>query len=151
MSSLKIYLDICCLSRPFDDQTDVKIRLETDAKMYIQSLVKFKSLVLCSSFMLSFEINKCPIEESKNHISQFVKEFSLIHVSNQREDDITKLSKEIMETGIKYKDSIHIACSIIAGCDYMISTDKRLLKYETNKLKIVNPIDFVKIWEDSHD
>ena len=151
MNKMKIYMDNCCLARPFDNQTDVKIKLESDAKMYIQSLVKFKSLALCSSFMLSYEIDECPIEETKKHISQFVKEFASYHVSNQRESEITTLSNEIMETGVRYKDSIHLACAIIAGCDYMITTDKRLSKHMIDKIKIINPIDFVKIWEESHD
>ena len=56
-----------------------------------------------------------------------------------------------METGVRYKDSIHLACAIIAGCDYMITTDKRLSKHMIEKIKIINPIDFVKIWEESHD
>jgi hypothetical protein len=32
----KKYLDNCAYNRPFDDQTQVKIALETEAKRYIQ-------------------------------------------------------------------------------------------------------------------
>jgi hypothetical protein len=39
---LKIYLDNCCYGRPFDNQKDPAIREETRAKMFIQSLVKYK-------------------------------------------------------------------------------------------------------------
>jgi hypothetical protein len=28
---LRIYLDACCLNRPFDDQTQERIRLESEA------------------------------------------------------------------------------------------------------------------------
>ena len=51
-----------------------------------------------------------------------------------------------METGIKKKDATHIACSIIAKCDYFISTDRRVINYKTDKIKIVNPIEFAEIW-----
>ena len=44
---------------------------------------------------------------------------------------------------MKYKDAYHVASAIIAGCDYLISTDKRLLKYKNDKIKLVNPIEFV--------
>jgi len=27
----RVYLDLCCLNRPFDDQTQERIRLETEA------------------------------------------------------------------------------------------------------------------------
>jgi hypothetical protein len=36
-----IYLDVCCLNRPFDNQTQERIRLETDAILYI--LAKFQN------------------------------------------------------------------------------------------------------------
>ena len=50
---------------------------------------------------------------------------------------------EIMETGVKYKDACHVASAILAECDYLISTDKRLLKYKSDRLKLANPIEFV--------
>jgi hypothetical protein len=45
---LKIYLDNCCYNRPFDDLTIERNRLEAEAKMFIQSLIKYKSIALCS-------------------------------------------------------------------------------------------------------
>ena len=29
---MKLYLDNCCFNRPFDDQSQLRIRLETEAK-----------------------------------------------------------------------------------------------------------------------
>ena len=37
---MRVYLDNCCYNRPFDEQTQLKVRLETEAKMEIQTLVK---------------------------------------------------------------------------------------------------------------
>ena len=48
-----------------------------------------------------------------------------------------------MQTGVKFKDACHVASAIYAGCDYFISTDKRLLKYKTDEIKMVTPIEFV--------
>lgn len=33
---LKLYLDNCCFNRPFDDQTQLTIYLESQAKLFIQ-------------------------------------------------------------------------------------------------------------------
>ena len=143
---LKIYLDNCCYGRPFDDLTQEKIKNEAAAKMYIQSLIKYKSLALYSSFMLLYEINESPSEKSKEHILQFVNEYSSFHIGEDKKNEVITISKEIMETGVKYKDSVHLACSIIAGCDYFITTDKRVLNYKTDKIKILNPIEFDEIW-----
>ncbi|MCL2018234.1 MAG: hypothetical protein FWG70_00620 [Oscillospiraceae bacterium] len=60
--------------------------------------------------------------------------------------EIESLSNEIMQTGIKQKDATHLACAIIAKCDYFITTDTRVTKYKTDRIKIANPIDFIRIW-----
>ncbi|MCL2321719.1 MAG: hypothetical protein FWC47_06380 [Oscillospiraceae bacterium] len=142
----KIYLDNCCYNRPFDDLSQVNVKNEASAKTYIQMLIKFKSLILYSSYMLFYEISENPFISNREHIAKFVIDYSSTYISEDLEDLIIPLSTEIMKTGIKRKDSIHLACSIIAECDYFISTDKRLLNYKTDKIKIVNPIEFVKIW-----
>ena len=53
------------------------------------------------------------------------------------------MAHEIMETVVKYKDAYHVASAILAECDYIISTGKRLHKYKSDRLKLVNPIAFV--------
>ena len=52
---MKIYLDNCCFNRPYDDQTQIRISLETQAKLYIQDLVKRKQIDLVTSYVLWFE------------------------------------------------------------------------------------------------
>ena len=47
-----------------------------------------------------------------------------------------------METGIKFKDACHIASAIMAKADYLILTDIRMLKYKTNEIILLNPIEF---------
>lgn len=52
-----------------------------------------------------------------------------------------------MATGVKFKDAVHVACTIYARADYFLSTDMRLLKYHTEKIKMVNPIKFIEDME----
>jgi len=148
---LKIYLDNCCYGRPFDDLSQEKIKNEAMAKMYIQSLIKYKSLSLYSSYMLSLEISEIPFESNREHILSFVSDYSEFFIGRERENEILPLTNEIMETGVKRKDAVHLACSIIAKCDYFITTDKRVLTHKTDKLKILNPIEFVRIWREQND
>ena len=37
---MRVYLDNCCYNRPFDPQTDLRISLETAAKMRVQALMR---------------------------------------------------------------------------------------------------------------
>ena len=47
---MKIYLDNCMFNRPFDEQTHIRIRLETEAKLAIQEeIIKWKKYALTDS------------------------------------------------------------------------------------------------------
>jgi hypothetical protein len=56
----KIYLDVCCLNRPFDDQTQPRIRLETEAILEIISRCRTGEWELLSSTALESEIARTP-------------------------------------------------------------------------------------------
>lgn len=69
--------------------------------------------------------------------------YTKVYVSNSRQAEIEQIAEEIQKTGVKKMDSLHVACAIISSAEYFLSTDKRLLKYQTEKIKIVNPIEFI--------
>jgi hypothetical protein len=48
-SERRVYLDVCALCRPFDDQSQMRIRLEADAVQLILSHVRGESLALAVS------------------------------------------------------------------------------------------------------
>lgn len=52
-----------------------------------------------------------------------------------------------METGIKEKDVYHVACAIMADCDYFVTTDDRLLKYQSEKIQLVTPGELIRRME----
>ena len=145
-NKIKIYLDNCCYNRPFDDLSQEKVRNEAAAKVFIQSLVQYKSLTLYYSFMSLYEINDNPFPGNREHVLNFVKEYASVYISTKRMDEIEELTNQIMQTGIKKKDAVHLACSIIAECHYFITTDKRIMNWRTDQIKIVNPVGFVEIW-----
>ena len=37
---MRVYLDNCCYNRPFDRQVQLVVRLETEAKLRIQSMMR---------------------------------------------------------------------------------------------------------------
>jgi predicted nucleic acid-binding protein len=62
-------------------------------------------------------------------------------------DEIMKVSSEIKATGIREKDSLHIACAIYAECDYVITTDDRMTKLKRQDIDVVGPVKFVDLWK----
>ncbi|GHV53647.1 hypothetical protein FACS1894216_12030 [Synergistales bacterium] len=144
---MRIYLDNCCYNRPFDDQENVIVRLETRAKLTIQSLIKFGALDLVSSFMLLFEISAIETEYIKSNILNFVSANAKVYVAKDKLENIMPIAEQIMLTGVKQSDAIHVACAVVASCAYFISTDKRLLKYKSDSIKLIDPIDFIRLEE----
>lgn len=51
----KVYLDMNVYNRPFDDQTQVRIRLETIAVFAIFYMIRVQDLSLVWSFILDYE------------------------------------------------------------------------------------------------
>ncbi len=140
---MKIYLDNCCYNRPYDDQRQLRISLETQAKLNIQDSIRNGEIELVSSFVLLYEISRSPNTTSARSIEEFVEKYSAIFVSDKNLDKIETLAKDIQSTGVKKMDSWHVACAIIAGAEYFLTTDKRLLKYNTDSIKMINPVDFI--------
>ena len=147
--SVRIYLDCCCYNRPYDDLSRLTVSLEAQAKLHIQDEIKAGKYELATSEMLNFEVGNCPIEVRRDTIPGYMEENSFVHVGPGSASQVEETAREIMRTGVKYKDACHVASAILSGCDYFISTDKRLLKYRSDKLKIVNPIEFLNEMEDT--
>jgi len=53
----RLYLDTCSLNRPYDDQSFLKIRLEAEAKTYIQQQILAAAYELAWSYILDYEVS----------------------------------------------------------------------------------------------
>ncbi len=53
-----IYLDTCCLNRPYDDQSQARIQLEASAVLAILQRVTSGEAQLANSSALQFEIHR---------------------------------------------------------------------------------------------
>jgi len=66
-----------------------------------------------------------------------------VFIQEGEDPSLKELAIEIERTGIKPMDAAHLAAAIHAECDYFITTDDRVLKYETDKIKVINPVQFI--------
>ena len=73
MGKIRVYLDNCAYNRPFDDQTLIKIALETEAIRYIQRLIVGKVIDMSYSYVNRFENDKNPHPANKRIIGEFLK------------------------------------------------------------------------------
>lgn len=145
---MRIYLDNCCYNRPYDDQSQTKIYIETQAKLDIQAYIRKGRWDLVSSYILEAENAANPFDRKRQDIQSFLDAYTKIFVSNRQDAVVKKLATNIMDTGLHLMDACHIACAVIAECDVFLSTDKRVLKYQPANIRILNPATFL-IEEDS--
>lgn len=144
---MKVYLDNCSYNRPYDDQTQIRISLEAQAKLHIQELIREEKLTLVTSYMSMYECSKNPYNMRRTNIMKFMEDYSDVFVSDKNQSTIEEMAKQIMDTGVKFKDACHVAAAEYSGCDYFITTDDRLLKYKSDKVKLLSPIDFISLEE----
>jgi len=137
----RIYLDNCCFNRPYDDQANLNVHLEAEAKIFIQNEILKKTYELAWSFMMDYEISSNPFLDRKIVFFNW-KNISVIDVDPTEE--ILKKGKELAEKNIKKKDPLHIACAIKAECGYFLTTDAKLLNKEISEIHLINPLDFLR-------
>ena len=140
---MKIYLDNCCFNRPFDDQSQIRIRIESEAKLKIQGDIKAERFELVWSYILDAENEANHFEERKKAIGDW-KNNAIMDINENL--SITKKANYLTRIGFRSKDALHIACAISANCEYFLTTDDKVLnKNEMIKeLIVADPIAFVK-------
>lgn len=142
----KIYLDTCCLNRPFDDQTQERIRLESEAVLAILSRIEKGEWDWIGSEVLMDEIEQTPDTQKLSRarlLSDFIKQ------SVEIGEDAAERAEKLQKEGFKVFDSLHIACAESAKVDVFLSTDDRLLKLAKRissrlHVRVVNPLAWVE-------
>jgi len=139
---VKIYLDTSIYNRPFDDQTQPRIWLETLALALVLQLVEAGEAVLINSTVLEFENSKNPVSLRQDWMSRCLEQAT----DYQRVDESIRERAETLEKhGLKAIDSLHVACAESAGADYFLTCDDRLLKKQKHiTVSSMNPLDFVQ-------
>ena len=144
---MRIYLDTCCYSRAFDNQSSERIILEANATIKIRDKIKNNEIELATSYMLHFENNQKKNKTIRDKIDNFLRNYKKIYIGIEFAEILEEKVEKIMSTGIKNNDAFHIASAILSKSDYFLTVDDRIFKYNTNEIKIINPVDFIKILE----
>ena len=141
-----IYLDNCCYNRPFDDQTQERIHLESEAILMILQRRQAGIYRVVGSNILELEMERMHDAAKKQKVKELYKAADL-HINYT--ENIKKRSKEIMVLSkIRTFDSLHIAAAEEAKADVMLTTDDKLEKMAEKldlKVRVMNPLKFA--WE----
>ena len=146
---MRIYLDNCCFNRPYDEQSQAKVKLETEAKQFIQDLVKIKEIELIWSYVLDFENSRNSSDEKRLSIQSW-KQLAIQNIL-ENEAVLTRM-ENLEELGFKSLDALHISCAIEGKADIFLTTDNGILtrKNLVKEIRLMNPIHFFEEKQDEN-
>ncbi|MTJ09015.1 MULTISPECIES: PIN domain-containing protein [unclassified Anabaena] len=140
-----IYLDVCCLNRPFDDWSYDRNRLEGEAVIKIFKLIKSGKYKLVSSEAIQAELRKMTNLDKLKEIRELLK---LVDYEIILNEEIDQRSQELEQLGFSLYDSFHVACAEYAKIDVLLTTDDRLLKKAIKyrnilQVQLENPVNWL--------
>lgn len=121
----RIYLDTCCLNRPFDDQSQLRIRLETEAVIHILKMCEEKTWELVSSQVVDAEILQIADTKRRRRVALIIESA----VESVRVDEsLESRALELERLGFAAFDALHLASAEAIGVDVLLTTDDRFMR-----------------------
>jgi len=149
---MTVYLDVCCLNRPFDDQSQNRVRLEAEAVLSILEMAAAGKLKLVTSDIIDDELSQMSDEERREKVEL------LLGPSSKHAPLTTGIERRATgfhKWNITPLDALHLAAAEAAHADYFLTTDDYLLRRarrhaEELNVKIENPAKWI-IQEATHE
>ena len=142
-TAITIYLDNCCFNRPFDDQSQLRIRLEAEAKLHIQEEVRAGRYQLVWSYLLDYENGRNPFRERREQIAKW-RGYATSDIAAS--DELLSQAEHLGRLGLRNIDALHVACAVQAGATFFLTTDDGILKRANliQGVRVLDPIAFIK-------
>ena len=143
---ISIYMDLCCLNRPFDDQRQDRIRLESEAVTLVLSRLERGQVDLLTSDVLELENSRNRDGERREFVG------ALLQATSARvpvDENVVRQARHLHGLGFHAFDALHLACAQTAGADVFLTTDDQLLacaqrNADALRLRVLNPVEWVR-------
>ena len=135
---MRIYLDACCLHRPLDDQSQERIRLESEAVRLVLEMCSAQVHRWVSSEVLEDELRRNPDSVRRNlvmHLLRFADDRLMV------DENSTALARTFAGQGIGAADALHLAVAEIGGCDILLTADEKFVR----RARALNPLPRVAV------
>jgi predicted nucleic acid-binding protein len=134
------------LNRPFDDQTQARIRLESEAVMMILSRCETGEWEWVSSDVVDLEVGKTPDPERRRRVRLLASHADDVVVTARAE---IERAQQFESWGISAYDALHLACAESSGVDVFLTTDDELLRKSINyaeqlRVRVENPMTWLR-------
>ena len=142
---MKLYLDLCVYNRPFDNQHQERIALETSAFIYILEKVEKGEYELIVSEALVYENSKNPNELRRSRLTSY---FRLAKVLTKADHRDLERGISLVTLGFSAMDALHLALAEKQNVDYFITCDDSIIKLyrkhqDIMKVRVVSLLEFI--------
>jgi predicted nucleic acid-binding protein len=142
---MRLYLDVCCLNRPFDDQSQERVRREAEAVGRILDAISTGRHHWVSSAAVDFEVRRCPDAARRSALLVLLE---LSQETQALDDDTLARAEFHGAAGLRVIDALHVALAERAGCEVFLTTDDDIRRKverlaETSRIRVLNPVEWV--------
>jgi len=142
----KVYLDVCCLNRPFDDQTQARIRLEAEAVLIIMAQCEASHWEWIGSEAVDLEISQTPDPERRRRVqllASYARRFVPIGPPE------VERAHQLEDWGFSAFDALHLACAESGEADVFLTTDDKLVRKAVAhakhlQVRVENPLTWLE-------
>jgi hypothetical protein len=141
---MRLYVDLSCFNRPFDDQGQQRIRAETEAVLLVLTRILEGKDILLWSWVLSFENDNHPRPDRREEIAVWE---ARSERSINLNKDLQERAREFAKSGLAALDAAHLAAADIGGADIVLTCDDRMLRRAARlrlSLRVMNPVAYLK-------
>lgn len=122
---MKIYLDACCLNRPFDDQRQARVRLEAEAISLVLQKLHQREWEWIGSDVLAYEFGQTEDVERKERSLLLTGQS---HQVVEMTEKVLTQAEKLEASGFDSYDAIHLASAEYGKVDVFLTTDDNLQK-----------------------
>ena len=145
MQTLKLYLDLCVYNRPFDDQKQTRIALETNAFVYLLDQIENAEYIMLNSEILRYENSRDPDVGRRERVRSYLrlsKEYAKI------DEKVINRAEYLRKLKFGDLDALHLAVAEGAKADYFLTCDDMIVKIadrheEKLRVKVMSLLKFV--------
>lgn len=140
-----VYLDSCCIQRPLDDRTQLRIAVEAECVLGLLALAESRTLDLVSSEALLFEVgNNTNIFRRSHALEVLGQAGRFVEVSAT----VEKRAEALESCGLGPLDALHLACAEVAHADRFCTCDDDLVRKASGisdlGVRVVTSVELVK-------
>jgi predicted nucleic acid-binding protein len=139
-----LYLDICALKRPFDDQNTERVRDESLAVLRILDRIELGSDGMVWSAALTFENDADPDHEIRARVTGLA---ILACTFSRMNPEAQARIESLCSSGVRTLDAAHLAFAEAAGADCLLTTDDRFIRRARRvgtTVRVLNPLEYVE-------